>query len=249
MIGETIRTTRLAKGITQSDLAGALQVTKAAVSLYELGQRRLKPEQLLTIADLLGVPVCDLLEVSTEKRQEIEEAQDIIFTMDGRWESGQMQGDQDEWVWASRKFLEELVKRNLSDAIASDGGKSSTGDAPESKLPKKRLDELLLLFGQLNDNGQKSAIRHIRELAQVPAYQAQPHPVGFSPDEQQAIEAALDTIKNAKYDLDTMDSGQMTPGKARTLASSAKQLSNATDCLIALLFEAQCPDGPENSEE
>lgn len=244
MIGHKIKAMRLARGIAQNDLASALETTKQAVSLYELGQRRLRPDQLLAIADRLGVPVCDLVDVSASKRQEIETAREIIYAIDSRREEGQMQGEQDEWVHDAKKLLENFVQQDLAAAIAADGV-SPTPDLPakdglegrEGKLQRKRVEELLLAFGCLNSTGQKSVMRHIRELAQVPAYQAQPHLSGFAPEDRQVVKAELATIKNARYELDAMDSGKMTPGKASAIASSARLLSGATDRLVELLFD------------
>lgn len=244
MIGEKIKAMRIAKGITQNDLASALETTKQAVSLYELGQRRLRPDQLLVIADRLGVPVCDLVDVSAEKRVEIETAREIIYAIDSRREEGQMQGEQDEWVYDAKKLLENLVQNDLAAAIAADGV-SPAPEVPttdglegrEGRLQRKRVEELLLAFGGLNAAGQKSVMRHIRELAQVPAYQAQPYLSAFAPKDRQVVEAELATIKNARYELDAMDSGKMTPGKASAIASSARLLSGATDRLVELLFD------------
>lgn len=255
MIGEKIKAMRIAKGITQNDLASALETTKQAVSLYELGQRRLRADQLLVIADRLGVPVCALLDVSAEKRVEIETAREIIYTIDSRWSDGQMQGEQDEWVHATKKLLKNLIQQDLAAAIAADGV-SSTPDLPakdgpegrEGKLRRKRVEELLLAFGGLNAAGQKSVMRHIRELAQVPAYQAQPHLSGFDPEDRQTIERELATIKNVRYELDAMDGGKMTPGKASAIASSARLLSGATDRLVGLLFKGQALDEPGSGE-
>lgn len=255
MIGEKIKAMRLARSIAQQDLATALGATKQAVSLYELGQRRLRPDQLLVIADRLGVPVCDLVDVSSEKHQEIETAREIIYTIDSRLEEGQTLGEQDEWVHATKKLLENLIQQDLAVAIAADGV-SSTPEVPakdglegrEGRLQRKRVEELLLAFGGLNAAGQKSVIRHIRELAQVPAYQAQPHLSGFDPEDRQTIERELATIKNVRYELDAMDGGKMTPGKASAIASSARLLSGATDRLVELLFDRRALGESESDE-
>lgn len=255
MIGEKIKAMRLARSIAQQDLATALGTTKQAVSLYELGQRRLRPDQLLVIADRLGVQVCDLVDVSSEKRVEIETAREIIYTIDSILADGQMQGEQDEWVHAAKKLLENLIQQDLTAAITADGV-SPTLEVPakdslegrEGRLQRKRVDELLLAFGGLNSAGQKSVMRHIRELTQVPAYQAQPYLSGFAPEDRQTIERELSAIKNARYELDAMDVGKMTPGKASAIASSARLLSGATDRLVGLLFKGQALDEPGSGE-
>lgn len=255
MIGHKIKAMRLARGIAQNDLASALETTKQAVSLYELGQRRLRPDQLLAIADRLGVPVCDLVDVSSEKRQEIETTREIIYAIDSRPEEGQTLGEQDGWVHTTKKLLENLIQQDLAAAIAADGVSPTpevpTTDGPEGRegrLQRKRVEELLLAFGGLNAAGQKSVMRHIRELAQVPAYQAQPYLSGFDPEDRQMIERELSAIKNARYELDLMDDRKMTPGKASAIASSARLLSGATDRLVELLFKGQALDEPGRDE-
>ncbi len=55
-LGERIRDARIAKGLSQSDLAKTLTVTPSAVSYWESGETKgLKPENLLACADALGV--------------------------------------------------------------------------------------------------------------------------------------------------------------------------------------------------
>jgi len=52
-IGQKIQAAREEKGMTQVDLAGALGITQAALSNYELGKRRLYIHQIEAIADVL----------------------------------------------------------------------------------------------------------------------------------------------------------------------------------------------------
>ena len=55
MIGEAIMTARVAKGMTQEDLAASTSLTQAALSRYEHDLREPDPEVLKRIADALGV--------------------------------------------------------------------------------------------------------------------------------------------------------------------------------------------------
>lgn len=55
LLGERIKEARLAKGLTQKQLAEMLNTTDATVNRYEKGVRNPDPETLETIADILEV--------------------------------------------------------------------------------------------------------------------------------------------------------------------------------------------------
>jgi len=61
LLGERIRKARLAKGLTQKQLAEILNVTDATVNRYEKGIRKPDPEMLKAIADVLNVSIDYLL--------------------------------------------------------------------------------------------------------------------------------------------------------------------------------------------
>lgn len=61
MLGDRIRKARLAKGLTQKQLAEMLNITDATVNRYERGIRKPDPEMLKAIADILNVSVDYLL--------------------------------------------------------------------------------------------------------------------------------------------------------------------------------------------
>ena len=54
-IGENIKAARIRKGLTQQELAEALNTTKSAVSRYELGKREPRYRLLQEISSILGV--------------------------------------------------------------------------------------------------------------------------------------------------------------------------------------------------
>lgn len=60
-IGERIKQTRKAKGLTQKELAETAEITVAAISRYESGDREPKAGSLIKIAEAFGVPVSELL--------------------------------------------------------------------------------------------------------------------------------------------------------------------------------------------
>ncbi len=61
-IGQKIQAAREEKGMTQVDLAGALGITQAALSNYELGKRRLYIHQIEAIADVLEKSISYFIE-------------------------------------------------------------------------------------------------------------------------------------------------------------------------------------------
>ena len=55
-IGEMIRVRRMARGMTQDDLADRIGVTASAIGLFENGKRRPKDEVAEAIADVFNIP-------------------------------------------------------------------------------------------------------------------------------------------------------------------------------------------------
>lgn len=66
MIGEQIKTARKAKGISQEELAVRLGVVRQTVSKWENGMSVLDADVLIKIAELLDVPVSQLLGIEPE---------------------------------------------------------------------------------------------------------------------------------------------------------------------------------------
>ena len=60
-IGENIKAARIRKGLTQQDLANALNTTKSAISRYELGKREPRYKLLMEISGILEVSCSDLI--------------------------------------------------------------------------------------------------------------------------------------------------------------------------------------------
>ena len=55
-VGEMIRTRRMARGMTQDDLADKIGVTASAIGMFENGKRRPKDEVAEAIADVFNIP-------------------------------------------------------------------------------------------------------------------------------------------------------------------------------------------------
>lgn len=69
-LGETLRDKRIERGMTQELVAELLGVSRQAVSKWESGKTDPSTANLLALADLLGVPVEELLRGCTSGRRE-----------------------------------------------------------------------------------------------------------------------------------------------------------------------------------
>ena len=61
MIGHTIKTARLARGLTQKAVGDALGINDRHVQAWEAGRRNPGPKNLAKLAEVLGLDVLDLL--------------------------------------------------------------------------------------------------------------------------------------------------------------------------------------------
>ncbi len=59
-LGMTIRTMRLSRGMTQADLAKALNQSPSSITMYETGRRMPDVETLEAMADIFNVPLSAL---------------------------------------------------------------------------------------------------------------------------------------------------------------------------------------------
>lgn len=186
--GEKIRQARLAKGMSQSDLAAALGVTKPAISRYELGQRHLSPDQLAAMSNILDVSVTDLLDLEPKKRKELEQAMQILSGIQERELEGQYLSEADQWIDSAVVFLKYLINKEVAIAAASDGEDRQEPiaepeptqeaepepETPEERINRKRLNRLSRIFDLLNDEGQRRVIELAKDLSCIPAYRQEP---------------------------------------------------------------------------
>lgn len=79
VVGQKVRSCRIAKGYTQKDLAGKIGVTHQIVLQYEKGTRKISIEKLYAIAEALSVSIADLIPVSNEKIYLENEEEEILY--------------------------------------------------------------------------------------------------------------------------------------------------------------------------
>lgn len=65
--GDKLRTLRTEAGMTQTDLAKRLNITKSVVSYYELHERTPSPDVLIQLADIFHVSTDYLLGINDRK--------------------------------------------------------------------------------------------------------------------------------------------------------------------------------------
>lgn len=66
-IGTQIKTMRMSRRMTQSDLANELQVSRSAVGMWETGEREPDLDTLEALADIFNVPLSALVGGKKEK--------------------------------------------------------------------------------------------------------------------------------------------------------------------------------------
>ena len=71
-IGQNIKKFRLAKGMTQEQLAEAMDVTHGAVSLWESDDRSMNVKQADKLATALGVTLNDLMRDTISIQEELD---------------------------------------------------------------------------------------------------------------------------------------------------------------------------------
>ncbi len=209
-VGERIKEIRLKKGITQADLAVALDTTTAAISRYELGKRERRFAQVQTIADVLGVSVFELYGFPSERQIQIENSQRMLSRIKEEIQRNS-EGTPDETLQYILQLAADFFEKDLQETVnlatiahnaqvqatlLSQPEKPNVPPAVQKidlaqKRRDKRVDNLVsmfcnysddtqsrilnivAIFGRLNSAGQKYAVRHIKELAELPRYQIQ----------------------------------------------------------------------------
>lgn len=291
-VGERIKKIRTSKGVTQADLADALDTTTAAISRYEQGKREVRFPQAKAIADFLGVSLLELYGFSDERQAEIEEIQKMISNIreqmkrnSEKYPDGSMQG-MDESLRQVAERLEKKVQDeiNLAGVVHRAQVQAAQLTQPDGeeafpvpakpdltvKRRNKRTDSLVSMFsgypddvqgrvldlvsafGQLNSAGQKHAVSRVRELTELPRYQAQPD-VGWLPkavsgalsqDEARDLEYQRQRIRNQMLELDLMAQSRMKNQSA--VMSSCSLIEDAMNQITHIMLEHfRCP-APEH---
>lgn len=174
-VGERIRQLRTEKGMTQEQLAAALNTTKAAISRYELSQRELRFSQAQAIADALDVPVFTLYGYSIPVTPLVKINQTVQAIDIAKKRIQQMREDPKytpediKIAEGIQARLEQFFDEQVSAATlkeATDGNtiaqKAAKQDASQevktTKQGRRRFDTLSSIFYRLPDDSQNRVI-------------------------------------------------------------------------------------------
>jgi len=75
-IGDKLKTLRTEAGMTQTELAKRLSITKSVVSYYELQERTPSPDVLIQLADIFHVTTDYLLGIDHKKMIDVSDLSD-----------------------------------------------------------------------------------------------------------------------------------------------------------------------------
>ena len=222
-IGQRIREERKRQGLTMAQLGEKMGISGSLVGRYERGEENPKMETVVRFADALGILVSGLYS-DPEEAHDVE--QRLINSSSESFQARLLRAiedlgveiDYEEYV-LSENFGEHLrveAKNKLRDEFLPRIAKFY--DIPEEVL-KENFGEFqechdfdmvemadfseagqqaILILEALNEAGQAAALRHLQELAQIPAYQAAPQPAGENQAEPAAQAPAGDGQSSEK---------------------------------------------------
>ena len=176
-IGQRMRDIRESKGMTQKQVADKCGMADSAIRRYEAGGANPKLKTLLRIAGALGVSITDLLDVSDEYRLPAAKLEKVLSKLDEKIKSSE---DEEEvrqlrniydgtYDALNDKILPALVKEQAQKILSQTETRMKQREKAQHRSENQK--EAYALFSTLNERGQKSAIQHLKELAQIPDYQ------------------------------------------------------------------------------
>lgn len=176
-IGQRMRDIRESKGMTQKQVADKCGMADSAIRRYEAGGANPKLKTLLRIAGALGVSITDLLDVPDEYRisatkleRALSELDEKIKSSEDEEEVRQLRNVYDGAYGAlNDEILPALVKEQAQKILSQTETRMEQREKDQHR--SKNQKEAYALFSTLNEKYQKSAIQHLKELAQIPDYQ------------------------------------------------------------------------------
>ena len=155
-VGENIRKIRKQQGLSMAELGERIGITAAALSRYELGQRKIGIGTLRRIAQALNVNPFELY-------PEDERANAIVAHL--RWKLRDDSFSADELSDALSEMPEEYRGDADGNVIVQGNGK------PLLKVPITPKDRIESAFERLSPEGQQAAAERLEELALLEKYQ------------------------------------------------------------------------------
>ena len=148
-IGDRIRTIRKAKGFTQRDLAVLSGTSEIAVRQYETGKRQPRIEQLILIADALGVSSGELIGCDQSPYDKFEVINKILRYAGISYEPSNIFDDYYVWPSASEHPQKDRIELNFSDLSEIVLGVQRESEIVRQEFLKRSL--YTKLFGEVTD--------------------------------------------------------------------------------------------------
>lgn len=150
--GEKIKKQRKQLGLTQVELAEKLHITQGTLAQYETERRKPKFETLKKIADVLCVPWTSLCD----------DVEDEVY--------GKVVDEYAKKLWAK---LDDISPEDLT---SSSVDLAKVFNVKKSPYIEMCLEDIRNALQCLNKTGQQEAVKRVKELTAIPAYQKEADP-------------------------------------------------------------------------
>lgn len=194
-LSENLKRIRISKGLTQRDVAALLGCSVQSYAQYESGKRKPKIETLARFANALDISIADLSpdlldseelqsffalnqQLSETVQKNLYEAQQELSEQLADKADGAAPSYQTIVAWALALVPQIAKKYSLPPELLRRQMWSVIDDLLPVREDDKLYKQALDLLHTMTQDGKRAAVHHLQELAQIPAYQANPQPAG-----------------------------------------------------------------------
>lgn len=191
-----LREARKAAGITQEQLALALNINRATISKYENGTIDIPVQQAKAISRILGI---DWKELYPEDKQGAAIAADVIERAGLKLVS--KKDGVDGRIFLTKESMDRLKERTSEERKKE--SEEIEAMLAELEAEKDAPSELKILqaYHKLNLDGQQKAVERVQELTEIPRYQATATPQSTpAPQEGEDVAPPSDTPETPPED-------------------------------------------------
>lgn len=163
-IGSRIKHFREKQGMTQKQLGEKCGIDAANIRKYESGKQNPKLDTLKKIAKGLGVHAWDLC----ERHPLFGDLSDLEPASDASEEEQKEFARLEESYYLTMGYNLSAIGRELNDEFRNQGRIFSR--IPEVAAVQAQINELILNYYKLNEEGRKKALERIQELTEIERY-------------------------------------------------------------------------------